>query len=91
MSLPRRRVIDLKTQKIDLVIMILLACLMVSTPALPDEVTGEAALPPDHGYLLIHVDVNQRERINIFAFTDIDTKHEVKTRMKSFRSVGVNA
>jgi len=91
MSLPGRPVIDLKTQKIDRVIMILLACLMVSTPALPDEVSGEAALPPDHGYLLIHVDVNQRERIDIFSFKDVDTQHEVETRMKSFRSVGVNA
>ena len=91
MSLPRRSVIDLKTIRFDRVIMILLACLMVSTPALPNEVTGEAALPPDHGYMLIHVGVSQRERINIFAFTDVDTKHEVKTRMKSFRSVGVNA
>ena len=71
--------------------MILLACLMVPTPALPDEVTGEAALPPDHGYMLIHVDVNQRERINIFSFTEVDTKYEVKTRMKSYKSVGVNA
>lgn len=71
--------------------MILLACLVVSTPALADEVTGEAALPPDHGYMLIHVDVNQRERINVFSFTDVDTEHEVKTRMKSYRSVGVNA
>ncbi len=91
MSLPRRPVIDLKTLKFDRVIMILLACLMVSTPALPDEVTGEAALPPDHGYMLIHVDVNQRERINTFSFTEVDTKYEVKTRMKSFRSAGVNA
>ncbi len=91
MSLPGRPVIDLKTLKLDRVIMILLACLMVSTPALPDEVTGEAALPPDHGYMLIHVDVNQRERINTFSFTEVDTKYEVKTRMKSFRSVGVNA
>ncbi len=91
MSLPGRPVIDLKTLKFDRVIMILLACLMVSTPALPDEVTGEAALPPDHGYMLIHVDVNQRERINSFSFTEVDTKYEVKTRMKSFRSAGVNA
>ena len=91
MSLPTRPVIELKTLKFDRVIMILLACLMVSTPALPDEVTGEAALPPDHGYMLIHVDVNQRERINSFSFTEVDTKYEVKTRMKSFKSVGVNA
>ncbi len=91
MSLPRRPVIDLKTPKIDLVILTLLVGLMVSSPALPDEVTGEADLPPDHGYMLIHVDVNQRERINVFSFTDVDTKHKVKTRMKSFRSVGVNA
>jgi hypothetical protein len=81
----------LKTLKFDRVIMILLACLMVSSPALADEVTGEADLPPDHGYMLIHVDVNKSERINVFSFTDVDTKHEVKTRMKSFRSVGVNA
>ena len=91
MSLPRRPVIDLKTPKIDRVIFTLLVSLMVSSPALADEVTGEADLPPDHGYMLIHVDVNQRERINVFSFTDVDTKHEVKTRMKSFRSVGVNA
>ena len=91
MSLPRRPVIDLKTPKIDRVIFTLLVILMVSSPALADEVTGEADLPPDHGYMLIHVDVNQRERINVFSFTDVDTKHEVKTRMKSFRSVGVNA
>ena len=91
MSLPRRPVIDLKTPKIDRVILTLLVSLMVSSPALADEVTGEADLLPDHGYMLIHVDVNQRERINVFSFTDVDTKHEVKTRMKSFRSVGVNA
>ncbi len=91
MSLPRRPVIDLKTLKFDRVIMILLACLMVSTPALPDEVTGEAALPPDHGYMLIHVGVSQRERINVFSFKEVDTKHEIKTRMKSFRPVGLNA
>ncbi len=70
--------------------MILLACFVVSTPALPDEVTDEANLPADHGYMLIHVGVNQRERINVFSFTDVDTKHEVKMRMESFRSVGVN-
>jgi hypothetical protein len=71
--------------------MISLACLMVSTPALSDEVTDEAALPPDHGYMLIHVDVNSRERINVFSFTDVDTGHEVTTRKNSYRSVGVNA
>jgi len=71
--------------------MILLACLMASTPALPDEVTEVAALPPDHGYILIRVDVNQRERIQTFAFKHVDTKHEVKTHMKSFKPAGVNA
>ena len=91
MPLPKRPVIDFKTPIIDLVIMILLACLMVSMPALPDEVTGEEVLPPDHGYMLIHVDVNLGERINMFAFTEVDTKHEVRTRVKSFKPVGVNA
>ena len=91
MSLPRRPVIDLNAAKIDLVILTLLVSLMVSSPALPDELTGEADLPPDHGYMLIHVDVNQRERINVFSITDVDTGHEVKTRRKSYKSVGVNA
>jgi hypothetical protein len=74
MSLPKRPGIDFKIPRIDLVIILLLACLMVSTPALPDEETGVAALPPDHGYILIRVDVNQRERIQILTFKNIDTQ-----------------
>ena len=91
MSPPKRHVIGLNSPKIDLVIILLLACLMVSTPALPDEETGVAALPPDHGYILIRVDVNQRERIQILTFKNIDTQGEVKARMNSFKAAGVNA
>jgi hypothetical protein len=64
---------------------------LASTPALPDQVTEVAALPADHGYMLIHVDVNSRERINVFSFTEVDTGHRVTTRKNAYRSVGVNA
>jgi len=91
MSLPKRLGIDFKIPGTDLAIITLLACLMVSTPALPDEEAGDAALPADHGYMLIHVDVNSRERINVFSFTEVDTGHQVTTRKNVYRSVGVNA
>lgn len=91
MSLPHSTFITCRAQKIDPVVILLLACLLVSAPALPDEVAGEAVLPPGHGYVLIRVDVNQRERISMFAMTNVDTKDEIRIRMKSFKPAGVSA
>lgn len=89
MSLPSRPLINFVTSNTDLASIILLACIMVSTPALPDEVTDES-LPPDHGYMLIHFDVNERERVDIFALSEVDTGHQIRIYMKSFKSAGVN-
>lgn len=89
MSLPGRPLINFVTPNTDLASIILLACIIVSTPALPDELTDEFLLP-DHGYILVHFDVNARERVDIFALSEVDTGHQIRISMNSFKSAGVN-
>ena len=89
MSLPSRPLINFVTSNTDRASIILLACIMVSTPALPDEVTDES-LPPDHGYMLIRFDVSTRERVDIFALSEVDTGHQIRIHTKSFKTAGVN-
>lgn len=73
------------------VTILLLACLLLTSPALPDELASDAVLPADHGYLLIRVAVNRKERISIFAFRNVDTNDEVRLRMRSFEAAGASA
>jgi hypothetical protein len=71
--------------------MLSLACILLTSPALPDEVASDAVLPADHGYMLIRVAVNRKERISIFAFRNVDTNDEVRLRMRSFEAAGASA
>jgi hypothetical protein len=71
--------------------MLSLACILLISPALPDEVASDAVLPADHGYMLIRVAVNRKERISIFAFRNVDTNDEVRLRMRSFEAAGASA
>jgi hypothetical protein len=70
---------------------LLLACISLTSPALPDEVASDAVLPADHGYMLIRVVVNRKERISILAFRNVDTNGEVRLRMRSFEGAGASA
>jgi len=73
------------------VAILLLACVSLTSPALSDEVASDAVLPADHGYLLIRVSVNRKERINVFAFRNVDTNHEVRLGHRSFETAGSSA
>ena len=73
------------------VAILMLGCILPTAPALPDEVASDAVLPADHGYLLIRVSVNRKERINVFAFRNVDTNDEVRLNHRSFVAAGSSA
>jgi len=74
-------------QRVILVLILGSGCLFPSRPNFADE----ALLPSDHGYMLIRLKLTSRERVDIFAVSNMDTKNVIKIRRKSFEPAGVNA
>ena len=74
-------------QRVILVLILGSGCLFPSRPNFADE----ALLPSDHGYMLIRLKLTPRERVDIFAVSNMDTKSVIRIRRKSFESAGVNA
>ena len=58
-----------------------------SGPILADE----ELLPSDHGYMLIHLNLSMRERVDLLALSSVDTDHVVRIREESFVAAGLNA
>ncbi len=70
---------------------LLMVGMPLTSPALPDEVAGDAILPSDHGHMLIRMSLNRKERISIFALRNVDTNDEVRLRMRSFEAAGASS
>ena len=64
-----------------------IACLALTSLALADEM----ALPDGHGYMLIRVLVNPRERVAMLSMMNVDTEVAVAMNLDSFKPAGSNA
>ena len=62
-------------------------CLLFSGPNLADV----PVLPSDQGYMLIRINLGQRERVGILAMSNVDTNDVVRIHTKSFQPLGANA
>lgn len=56
-------------------------CLLFSRANLADE----TPLPPEQGYMLIRVSLNQGERVGTLAMTSVETNQVVRCRTNSFK------
>lgn len=61
-------------------------CLLFSGANLADE----TPLPPEQGYMLIRVSLNQGERVGTLAMTSVETNQVVRCRTNSFKPTGSN-
>ena len=51
----------------------------------------EAQSQADYGYMLIRVHLSARERVDVLAMTNVDTREDVRLHEDSFETAGVNA
>ena len=68
-----------------------LVCLLLCLPSLPVIAADEAALSSGQGYLLLLVNVSQRQRVSRFSFANADTEDEITIRAREFRPAGAGA
>ena len=62
-------------------------CLLLPEPNLADEPT----LLSDHGYMLIRIELERRERVGMLAMSNVDTDHVVRIYTNSFKPAGADA
>jgi len=56
-----------------------------------NNLADEAQLPPDHGYMLIRVKLEVRERVGVLEMSDVDRNNVIRIHTKSFEPAGINA
>lgn len=54
-------------------------------------VADDTALPPDHGFMLIRLQLSANERVDMLQMSNRDTNQVVSIRGKSFQAAGVHA
>lgn len=74
-------------RRVFLVVFAGIGCLFLSARIFADE----SALPPDHGFMLIRLNLSIRERVDLLAMSNTDKEHVINIRGGSFQPAGVNA
>lgn len=55
------------------------------------NLADDSQLSSDHGYMLIRVKLEQRERVGVLVMSDVDKNHVIRIHTKSFEPAGTNA
>ncbi len=76
-----------KLRQVTLALIFGSGCLLFSGPNLAHE----PALPSDQGYMLIRINLGQREKVGILAMSNVDTNDVVRIHTKSFEPLGANS